>query len=139
MLGSYPTQRLAKSTKPGIAPSGFAPHPKLHPSGLPSRRVVAPQRSLVVPWPPEQAPPLQAEPIEQKLPHSPQWLALVFKSTQAPAQKVRPSGHTQPLAPAHMLPPVHAAPHAPQWSTSESRSTQRLSQTSCPGGHRSAV
>lgn len=68
-------------------------------------------------------------PAPQTLPQAPQLDASVFRSTQVPAQAVRPPGQAQ--APSmHVAPPMQATPQAPQFATSRLGSTHSPAQAS---------
>jgi hypothetical protein len=63
----------------------------------------------------------------QTVPHMPQLLLLVVRSTQMPLQSEKPLGHLQ--VPAwHVSPPVHVVPHLPQSVVLVCRSTHAVPQ-----------
>jgi hypothetical protein len=74
-------------------------------------------------------------PVGQTLPHAPQLVALVLRSTQALPHIVsgvqtirhRPAEQNSPAA--------HALPQAPQFARSEATSTQAAPQAVRPAGH----
>ncbi len=63
--------------------------------------------------------------LRQLVPHAPQWLGSLLRSTHAPPQSVRPAEQLVAHAPVEQTePPEHAAPHAPQFAGSFARATQ---------------
>ena len=99
---------------------------------------------------PEQAAAACATLVEQAVVHAPQWLALVVRSTQVPAQSVVDAG--QPEAQAYVLPDAaqtgappsgaHDAVQLPQWAgwvmfVSQPSSGSPL-QSAQPGAHDAA-
>jgi hypothetical protein len=90
----------------------------------------------VVPAGQPQRPAVQVEPPLQVTPQAPQLALSVCGSTQAPAQAVRPAGHTSVQVPIeHDCAAVHALPQRPQLVVLVCTFTHTPPHTVVPGGH----
>jgi hypothetical protein len=69
------------------------------------------------------------------VPQAPQFVPLVVRSTQVPAQSVRPVGQPEHWPATHAAPPVQAVPQAPQFCESVCRFTQLRPHITVPVAH----
>jgi hypothetical protein len=65
--------------------------------------------------PPTQTPAAQVAAPEHTTPQLPQFAALVWTSTQAPLQSVKPAPHESEQRPCEQTCPLHVTPQPPQW------------------------